>query len=597
MEDIFKDRLQEGKVRLEKLKKTCNELSISRLVIFAGICVSAYFTYKTDKKLQLSIALILLVVTFVAVVIMHAFKIKEKRRAELYIKINERALDRIGDGWKKFEDSGEEFKNVNHNFSMDLDIFGKNSLFQWINSTITDFGRRALYRALTLNELPEKEDIIKTQEATRELSEKLNFKQSLQIEGLMNDENIKDVSAFISWCRGKDDNILNWYNRLISIIMPFLLLFALIAWLLFKKVPYSVPLAFGTLNSIVIWILNRSYGDKLKEIYEVKNRISSYFAMITLIEKENFTSMKLLEIKDRLKGKNGKELLEGISEYNSIISMVGDRANGFYIIFDVAVLWDYKILRALEKWRRQYGIYIETWFDALGEVEALASLSNINNSTVGWSYGIVDEALDITGENVGHPLIQKKAVVNSFNIGDKSNIMLVTGSNMSGKSTFLRTVGLNTILTYIGAPCYATYFKCPILKIYTCMRIGDNLEESISSFYAELLRIKQLVEGVERGEKVLFLLDEIFKGTNSLDRHTGAEILINQLREKKVLGVISTHDLELCKLEEENNKVVNYNFREYYENGKIGFDYKLRKGPSTTRNAIYLMRMAGIKTE
>ena len=168
---------------------------------------------------------------------------------------------------------------------------------------------------------------------------------------------------------------------------------------------------------------------------------------------------------------------------------------------------------------------------------------------------------------------------------------------MSGKSTFLRTVGFNCILAYLGLPVKGESFEAPILKVYTCMRTGDNLEESISSFYAEILRIKIIVEGVKRGEKILFLLDEIFKGTNSLDRHEGAEILINQLLEGNTLGLVSTHDFELCDMEKKDSTIQNYNFREYYENNKLKFDYILRKGVSQTRNARYLMKMAGIDIE
>ena len=166
---------------------------------------------------------------------------------------------------------------------------------------------------------------------------------------------------------------------------------------------------------------------------------------------------------------------------------------------------------------------------------------------------------------------------------------------MSGKSTFLRTLGVNLLLSYIGAPVCADKFSCGIMNIYTCMRTKDNLEESISSFYAEILRIKILIEACKRGEKIFFLLDEIFKGTNSKDRHTGAIVLIKQLIQYGGVGLVSTHDLELCDLEKENKNIINYNFREFYENDKIKFDYILRKGKSETQNAIHLMKLAGIE--
>ena len=168
---------------------------------------------------------------------------------------------------------------------------------------------------------------------------------------------------------------------------------------------------------------------------------------------------------------------------------------------------------------------------------------------------------------------------------------------MSGKSTFLRTIGFNMILTYLGLPTFSKGFKCGISNIYTCMRTQDNLEENISSFYAEILRIKLVIEAAKSGEKVFFLLDEIFKGTNSNDRHDGARILIEQLVKLQGVGLVSTHDLELCNLEKEKSWLVNYNFREYYKENKINFDYVLRRGKSETQNAKHLMKLAGIDIE
>jgi len=196
---------------------------------------------------------------------------------------------------------------------------------------------------------------------------------------------------------------------------------------------------------------------------------------------------------------------------------------------------------------------------------------------------------------MGHPLLINTCVANSLKFEPPENILLITGSNMSGKSTLLRTVGINLVLAYAGGNVCAKTFKCSIMDIYTCMRVNDDLEKNISSFYAELLRIKMIVNAVEEGQTVFFLLDEIFKGTNSIDRHTGAKALIMKLSKAKVLGLVSTHDLELGDLEKESNKVKNYHFQESYKDNEIYFDYKLRPGVSTTRNAAFLMKMAGIE--
>jgi DNA mismatch repair ATPase MutS len=353
------------------------------------------------------------------------------------------------------------------------------------------------------------------------------------------------------------------------------------------------PVAVGILNFIVLKLGSNERNEALDIVYELKSSIYTYFNMIKIVEDEQFNSEKLKSIKSRLINQDFN-FTEEMKELNSIANKIADRQNMIYIIINVALLWDYHLLTRLEHWRRKNSNRLEDWLEALGEIEALSSISNISGDNEEWNYGEIVEDLSLEGDDVSHPLLGKRAVSNSFKLNNENRIMLVTGSNMSGKSTFLRTIGINTILTYIGAPVNGKAYSCPLVNIYTCMRIGDNLEENISSFYAEILRIKKLISATDRGERVLFMLDEIFRGTNSMDRHTGAEILINQLSEREAIGLVSTHDLELCDLEEKNRRIINYNFREHYDKNEIKFDYKLRKGKSTTRNAIYLMRMAGI---
>jgi DNA mismatch repair ATPase MutS len=229
-------------------------------------------------------------------------------------------------------------------------------------------------------------------------------------------------------------------------------------------------------------------------------------------------------------------------------------------------------------------------------LEALASLSIIAFDNADWAQPeFITDKLAVNASELAHPLLPKSRVSNDAQLGLPHSILLITGSNMSGKSTYLRTIGLNLVLAYAGAPVCAKSFSCSIMNIYTCMRISDNLEKNISSFYAEIIRIKKIVSAAKKGERVFFLMDEIFKGTNSFDRHLGAETLVNMLSRQNAVGLVSTHDLELGELEEQNPKVKNYHFLEHYKNNEICFDYRLRPGVSTTRNAIYLMKLAGIE--
>ncbi|WP_282806475.1 MutS family DNA mismatch repair protein, partial [Clostridium tetani] len=325
---------------------------------------------------------------------------------------------------------------------------------------------------------------------------------------------------------------------------------------------------------------------------------NSYYNMLELIGKKEFKSKYLKDLKLNIMSKEENKALNGIDGLIKISSLVSDRNNMLYLLVNVTLLWDYQCMILLEKWNKEYGSELEKWLDTIGKVEEISSLSIIMHDNPDWVIPKFNkDYLIIKGKNIGHPLLGKERICNDFQLGEREKVLLITGSNMSGKSTFLRTVGVNLVLAYVGGVVCAEDFYCTPMYIYTCMRISDNLEKNISSFYGEILRIKKLIEGVKTGKPIFFLLDEIFKGTNSLDRHTGAKILINKLSKENVLGIVSTHDLELGDLEKQNSNVRNYHFREYYKDNKIYFDYKLRSGISTTRNALYLMKMAGIEVD
>ncbi|MBK1811383.1 DNA mismatch repair protein MutS [Clostridium sp. YIM B02505] len=590
---FYENRKSEGEKVYKEIANKCNLVSFLRLATFMVFIAVCFFIYYMGKNYLIYGVVIISVVLFIYFVYLHSKKLEEKIRREKYIEINEEAIQRIDGGWKKFQDTGSEFLDIKHPFVNDLDIFGEHSLFQWVNTTKTSYGRKKLASLLSLNELPSKEEIYERQQAVKELGKNIDFRQKLQVEGSLKDSALGDTENFIQWCKGKNENILGSFMKIAMILLPVVFLSVTFLYFFTDYIISIFPVSIGILNFLVLKLGTKERNEALDIVYELKSSIYTYFNMIKIVEDESFDSNKLTKIKSMLIN-DQYNFIHEMKELNSIANKIADRKNMIYIIVNVALLWDYHLLTRLEYWRRKNSSRLEQWLEALGEIETLCSIANISGDNPNWTYGEITEDLSLEGENVSHPLIGERAIANSFSLNNNNRIMLVTGSNMSGKSTFLRTIGINTIFTYIGAPVNGTAYKCPILNIYTCMRIGDNLEENISSFYAEILRIKSLINATDNGERVLFMLDEIFRGTNSKDRHTGAEILINQLSEKTAIGLVSTHDLELCDLEENNKKVINYNFREHYENNEIKFDYKLRKGKSTTRNAIYLMKMAGI---
>ncbi|WP_300380283.1 MutS family DNA mismatch repair protein [Clostridium sp.] len=590
--EFYEENIKKYAKLVKKLDEKVKVFSLLRLIIVLEAVGIGYYFYKKENIYLIFVATILNLIGFMIVAYFHNTNINQRNEFKIYIDINKRGIDRVKGNFKNVEDKGEEFLKDDHGFINDLDIFGRNSLFQMINSTKTKFGRSKLAKILSLEKLPERNKVQERQEAIKELAEKADFRQKLEVKSTFKKSGIKEIEDILKW--SKEDFK---FNKSLMII-PYIFIgftFIIITLIIIGKLQISYLILMCLINYIVVKIKSKELRYEMDLFEEHKKDIEAYKNILELLDKEEFNSKYLKDKKNSLKNKDNKSAYEEMKKLNKLIDWIGDsKANAYYLIINVILLMDLFILKNIENWKKENGKYLEEWLNTMGEFEALGSISNLDFDFENWSYPEITDEDIIEGNNIGHPMISTKAVVNSFDISGKHKVALITGSNMSGKSTFLRTVGLNLVLSYIGAPTFSKSFKCGIFNIYTCMRTKDNLEESISSFYAEILRIKILIEAAKNGEKVFFLLDEIFKGTNSKDRHDGAIVLINQLVNNKALGMVSTHDLELCDLEKTKDWIRNYNFQEYYENNNIKFDYKLREGRSKTQNAIHLMKLAGI---
>ncbi|WP_342590153.1 MutS-related protein [Clostridium muellerianum] len=580
---------------IKKQQKVISTMSTIRFIIFfAGILITSFLYTKKYVYLSISSFLVFLIL-FVFIVTLHRKVKKNKNYAVVISKINDNSAKRFNGKWKEFSDSGKEFIDDNHNYSSDLDIFGKGSLFQWINTSNTYFGREKLKASLSSCS-KNIGKIRKRQEAIRELSKKLKWRQKFEAEGKVIHEKIKDPAPMIEIAKSRNPLYTNIGFILMFKILPLVTCSMIVLHFTTKNVSRSVPLA---LIALQIFLLIPKAGQRFRSlgvVYEFKNSIKIYDKMIKLIEKEKFNSTHLTKLKSNLindKNTASKQIVKLVKLCDSI----SQRRNSMYIIINILFLWDYQCMFALEKWKNECGDDLGKWINTIGEFEELCSLSIINHDYPKWCIPkITEDELVFEAFKMAHPLLGDKGVNNNLIMRKPSTIGLITGSNMSGKSTLLRTSGINLVLAYSGSAVCAESFCCSMMEIYTCMRVSDNLEKNISSFYAELLKIKNIVKASKEKKEIFFLLDEIFKGTNSLDRHMGAKVLINSLSKEKTLGLVSTHDLELGDLQEEsNNKIKNYHFREYYKNNQIYFDYKLQNGISKTRNALYLMKMAGIE--
>jgi DNA mismatch repair ATPase MutS len=296
---------------------------------------------------------------------------------------------------------------------------------------------------------------------------------------------------------------------------------------------------------------------------------------------------------------NNKKASADIKQLKGILDRFDIRLNPLvFIPLNTLLFWDLQQAFALENWKDSHKEKVENWFNSLGNMESISSIANISFNHPGWNFpAISNEPGMLNGEEVGHPLIEaSKRVNSSFTTAGVNQLALITGSNMAGKSTFLRSIGVNIVLAMMGAPVCAKSFHLYPTKVMSSMRIADNLEESTSTFYAELKKLKTIIEAVNRNDKIFILLDEILRGTNSLDRYTGSKALIKQLIHHKAVGMIATHDLELAKLSEEfPANIHNYHFDVQVSNDELYFDYKLKEGVCQSMNASILMKKIGIE--
>jgi DNA mismatch repair ATPase MutS len=580
---------------LQKQNKSVNGISNWRLLTFFAGAAVVVLLYITKNYILGGAVLIAGAFLFLWLVSKHQLTITSRDYTKALLEINTDSIKRLKGEWKTFLDTGKDFLDIDHRYSGDLDIFGEGSLFQWINTAVTYFGREKLKIALT--EAPDSiKEIKRRQIAIDELAEMLEWRQRFIAQGIVSKEKMKGPHELIEWACGREDFYHKPQAKLLFKVLP-------VITITFIILPFFLP-AFGYLPALLALVIQlfilkhrgkeREFIFKTAEKY--KNNLKVYDSMLRMLETNQFQTEYLMELKNSLKSDTGKAAFEQVKELSKIIDSITNRFNIFYFVFNLLTLWDYQCIFALEGWKRESGSRLATWLEVIGEIESLSSRALIKYDNHSWAVpDFFDGASGFIARDMGHPLLSGNCVRNDLTIQKPSDVLLITGSNMSGKSTILRTVGINLVLAYAGSPVCAASFKCTLMDIYSCMRISDNLEKSISSFYEEILRIKMIVKAAQQGKKVFFLLDEIFKGTNSIDRHTGAKMLIMKLKRFGAVGLVSTHDLELGELEAESNKEIkNYHFEEYYSNNKLHFDYKLKEGMSTTRNAMYLMKLAGI---
>ncbi|MDQ2753649.1 MAG: hypothetical protein M3R72_11570, partial [Bacteroidota bacterium] len=375
--------------------------------------------------------------------------------------------------------------------------------------------------------------------------------------------------------------------------------------LLFLYITTVVSSSLFWLMVFVCYLIAFFISSKISATYELLSRVSGEIGtlqrFLQTIEEESFVSDKLIHLQQLLQNKKGNTTSIEIKKLHHILNRFDVRLNTFLFFFlNTFLLWDLQQMLALNKWKQANEQNIQEWFTAIAEIEVSNSLATLFFNHPTWCMPLIADAFfTIKGSGIAHPLLpEQNRVDNNFSLEGKGKIAVVTGSNMGGKSTFLRSVGVNTVLALMGAPVCAGHFVVSVVKLMSSMRIADNLSENTSTFYAELKKLKSIIEAVNEQQPILILLDEILRGTNSLDRHTGSVALLKQLIKKQAVAIVATHDVELAALKDEYPQAIhNYHFDVQAAGNELYFDYKLKEGICKSLNASILMKNIGIEIE
>ncbi|MCP4038362.1 MAG: DNA mismatch repair protein MutS [bacterium] len=532
------------------------------------------------------------VLLFVALLIAHDRAIQSKKRALRRVEFYEAGIARLEDRWMGQGIGGEDFDEAGHPYATDLDLFGVGSLFERLCTARTPVGQHTLAQWLMR---PTTAPAARARQgAVAELATRLDLREDLSLLG-------EDLStrfgpkALVAWAEAASEfeakKSLNWIAAALSLLS----LAGLIAWLVFGLGP--LPLLFALVpQTVFAAALRRRIAPILAAVETPTRDLALIRDLLARIEAEPADSEMLVGLHGRLETK-GLPPSQRIAELRRLADLLDARRNQLFAPVAALFLWGTQLGLAIERWRVQWGHACEDWLVAAGEFEALASLS-------GYAYenpkAIFPELTSgeplLEGRGLGHPLLpDAQCVRNDIDLGGERRALIISGSNMSGKSTYLRTVGCNLLLAMAGAPVRAESLRITPLAIAASIQINDSLLEGTSHFYAEIKRLRQIVELGEGDLPVLFLLDEILHGTNSHDRRIGAAAIVKGLVERGALGLVTTHDLALAKIADEMTPTIeNVHFQDHLEEGHMAFDYRMRPGVVEKSNALELMRAVGL---
>lgn len=587
----YKNRVAKYQSIADSKSKELKILSLFRLIVFIGILPDIYYLYPQNELLA-GISAILLLSLFLLLVKKYIQTERELQFNQNLVKINQDEINALNRDFSGF-DPGNEFIDPHHDYSFDLDLYGNGSLFQFLNRTVTPNGKKHLAKLLNCAKR-NAEEIRERQLAIQEIAKNLDWRQKFMAHGKQQiDDKIQDqLQQIIS--DYSPPKYIKALNRL-SIVLPPLTLF-----LIGLNVAGIDPFSLYRIAILAQWTLLGLYFKTILKFHrELDNQgklLNQYGQMLTAIENLQVKTELLIKLKSNL-FHNGKSA-------GLITKELGKRLNQFDysknfpvgVVLNSIFLWDIKCICKLNDWQLTYAKELPKWLELIAGIDALISLANLNYNHANWTTPFVnEERFSLNAIKTGHPLIDvKRCVTNTFQMNDKDHIVIVTGANMAGKSTFLRTIGTNLVLASNGCKVFAESFEFSPIRIFTNMRTTDNLMNDESYFYAELLRLQSILNHLKNGEQLFVIIDEMLKGTNSIDKLSGSKELIKQLIHLNAHGIVATHDLGLTSLSETHHSIKNKCFEVELNENDLSFDYKLTEGVTRTMNATFLMKKMGI---
>jgi hypothetical protein len=586
----YLQRLKDHQSALTDLDRKESILGNARIVIFLAGCLAAWMAFGAGWLSAWWLALI--VAAFLIVLPLHDRVRRDIARSKRAIGFCERGLARLEERWIGQGEPGARFLDETHPYAPDLDLFGQGSLFELLCTARTSVGESTLANWLKTPALFE--EIRTRQMAVDEIRPSFTLREDLALLGADIPAGI-DLDSLGRWATGPRilfSGALRWLTLGLALATSL----ALLAWLLdwTSRWPFFILLV---IEGAYAWSLSSRVHRVLGPIEKRAADLAIFYGILQRIERERFTAPWLIRLQEALKTE-GRPPSERFAQLVELIEWLNAKRNQIFTPLALMLLWDTQFAFAIEAWRSHCGSGIPRWLEAVGQFEALSSLATYAFENPDDPFpDLVDKGPVIEGIDLGHPLLPRdQCVRNDLRLNTDRRVLVVSGSNMSGKSTYLRTIGVNVVLAQAGAPVRASRLRLSSLAVGATLRIQDSLQAGKSRFYAEITRVRQLVDLAKGPLPLLFLLDEIFHGTNSHDRRLGAEGVVKSLIKLGAIGLVTTHDLALADIAERlAPQVANVHFEDQIKDGQITFDYRVHPGVVQHSNALALMRAVGLE--